>query len=388
MKIGLFFDTYYPQKNGVATSGVYLTQALRQKGHQVIVVVPGIKGHKDSDKDILRIPSINTIPNLPESIAIRMPVPKPDKIWKKVFGQNYDVIHADGNGFFSLLGLFVARRKKVPYILTSHTVLKHYTHHFMGGKVVTPKIINYGLKIFGNKCDGIIVPSKKMKDELIQIGVKKPITVIPSFIDLDKFNIQKSSFLHDKYHIPKKDKIILSVGRLEKEKNFEFLIKVFSETTKQFPDVHLVIAGEGSNRKNLDRLITGFGLGKQVHLIGDVDMNLMPYVYHDADIFLFASYSETQGLCVLEAISSGLPLVLCNDTAYEGMIIDCKNGFSLPLDQKKFTDKIKLLLSDKNLRKQFGENSRKIAKTNFEKDTLVNRLINLYKKYISEYNNK
>lgn len=381
MKIGLFFDTYYPQKNGVATSGVYLTQALRKKGYQVSVVLPAIKGHIDLDPDVLRIPSMRVWPTIPDSV--RMPTLTPSRIWQKIFNLDYDIIHADGNGFFSLIGLFVARRKKIPYIFTFHTLFSHYTHYFLKGKLLTPNLVNFGLKKFGNLCDGIIAPSEKMKDELIKIGIKKPIEVIPSFIDLDKFHISKKGFLHQKYKIPKQHKILLSVGRLEKEKNFEFVIKVFQQVARNNLNVHLVIAGEGSNRKNLEKQISDFKLEKKVHLIGDIDMYTMPKVYQDADIFVFASFAETQGLCVLEAAASGLSLVLVNDSAYKGMIADKKNGFSLPLDAIQFVDKIILLLKDSKTRQMFGEKSKQIVRSNFEEGQLVDKLIELYKSYIS-----
>ncbi|OGE38399.1 hypothetical protein A3B45_00830 [Candidatus Daviesbacteria bacterium RIFCSPLOWO2_01_FULL_39_12] len=380
MKIGLFFDTYYPQKNGVATSALYLTQALRKIGNQVFVVVPKIKGYITQDKDEFRIPSIKAWPSLPDSV--RIPTLMPDKVWLEIFKQNYDIIHSDGNGFFSFIGLLVAKGKKIPYVFTFHTVYSHYTHYIFNGKLIPPKVINWGMKIFGNLCDGIIVPSEKMYDELIAIGIKKPITVIPSFIDLEKFNTKKGGFLHKLCQIAKEDKILLSVGRLEKEKNFEFLIRAFQKVAKGYLNVHLVIVGEGSQRKNLENLIKSIDLEKRVHFTGEIDMELMSLVYKDADIFVFSSVSETQGLCVLEAAASRLPLVLVDDLAYKGVILDNKNGFSLPLDQQLFVDKILLLIKDARLRQTFGEESKQLVESNFSEKPLVDKLVKLYKSYI------
>ena len=380
MKIGLFFDTYYPQKNGVATSAVYLVNALRKKGSQVSVVVPKIKGYEETDPHVFRIPSIRAWPTMPDSF--RIPTLIPSRVWKVIFSQKYDIIHGDGNGFFSLLGLLVARRKKIPYVFTFHTVYSHYTHYFFNGKLITPRLMNFSLKTFGNRCDGLIAPSEKMKTELIKIGVKKSITVIPSFIDLDKFSIKNKGFLHQRCNIPKEDKILLSVGRLEKEKNFDFLIKVFQKVVKSNPSVHLVIAGEGSQRKFLEKMISDFNLKNKIHLIGDIEMEVIPKIYADSDIFVFASYTETQGLVVLEAAASGLPLVLSDDLAYKGMIVDKKNGYSLPLDEEKFVTAINLLLKDEKLRFVFAETSKQIAKSNFDEETLVSKTLNLYQKYI------
>lgn len=382
MKIGLFFDTYYPQLNGVATSAVYLADSLRKWGHNVVIVVPKIKGHVDTDKDIIRIPSVKAWPTLPESV--RIPSLIPHKSWVQILKADYDIIHSDGNGFFSLIGLFLARKKKIPYIFTFHTVFSHYTHYILGGKLITPKIISAGLKKFGSLCDGIIVPSEKMRQELVNIGVQKPISVIPSFIDLKKFSNSKKGFLHKRLNIPNQDKIILSVGRLEKEKNFSFTIKAFELVAEKNANSHLVIVGEGSERKNLQSLIDKSKFGKQIHLAGGINMNLMPNVYSDADIYVFSSFTETQGLCVLEAAASGLPLVLAEDSAYDGMIEDGKNGFSLPLIEDKFAEKLVLLLNNSSVRRAFGEESKKIVRENFEEGALTDKIIKLYKNFIDK----
>lgn len=381
MKIAYFTDTYYPQLNGVATYVGCVVKKIYQKNYQVYLFAPKIKGYQDKEDYVHRLPSIRALPNLPDSI--RLPLPIPHKTIWKIIKYDFDIVHAHGNAVFSLIGLAVARSKKVPYILTFHTQIGQFTHYFFKGKVVKPKFLNnILLKRFGNLCDGVITPSEKMKDELIAAGVTKQIEVIPNFIDYEKFHVKTKGYLHKKYKIPNTKPILLSVGRLGKEKNFEFLIRVFQKLTKINQDVHLVITGEGFEKKSLAQLISELGLRKRAHLIGGVPIDDMPYVYADSDIFVFPSTSEVHPMVALEAAAASLPLIVVKDGAYKKIVINNKNGYLCPLDQDIFVEKINLLLKNPKLRQKFSKASAQIVKKNFNPDLLTQKLLNYYKKIV------
>lgn len=382
MKIGFFTDTYYPQQNGVATSVGYFVSILKKHAHKVTVVAPKIKGYKDQQSNVLRIPSSKLWPTIPDSA--RLPLPIPSSVWRRIFEIDYDIIHAHGNGLFSLIGYLIAKKKNIPYILTFHTHFNKYNHYILGGKIISPKMIDSTLKYFGNLCDGVIAPTDKMKQELIKIGVKKPISIIPNFIDISKFTVANNDFLHSKFHIPKDRQIIISVGRLGKEKNFGFLIHIFSKIAKEKRRVQLVIVGEGSEKKNLIKLIKKLGVADQVTLTGGIDIEQMPHVYKDANIFVFVSTTESQGMVTLEAAASGLPLVLVEDPSYKDIIKNNLNGFALPLKQENFIAKIKLLLDNPNMQKEFGRSSIKIVREITDEKSLIEKLIRLYESYLKK----
>lgn len=383
MKIAYFTDTYYPQLNGVATYVGYLVKKIYQKNYQIYLFAPKIKGYKDKEDYVHRLPSIRALPNLPDSIRLPLPIPH-QTIWK-IIKFDFDIVHAHGNAAFSLIGLAVARSKKVPFILTFHTQIGQFSHYFLKG-VVKPKLLNnILLKKFGNLCDGVITPSEKMKDELIAAGVTKQIEVIPNFIDYEKFNVKTKGYLHKKYKIPKGEPILLSVGRLGKEKNFEFLIKVFAKLAEINQDAHLVIAGEGFEKKNLTQLIFKLGLRKRAHLIGGVPIDDMPYVYADSDIFVFPSTSEVHPMVALEAAAASLPLIVVKDGAYKNIVISNRNGFTCPLNQDVFVTKIDKLLKDSKLRQRFSQASAQIVKKNFNPDLLTKKLLNYYQKTVRIY---
>lgn len=382
MKIAFFTDTYYPQLNGVTVSIENFTKELTKQGHEVYIFAPKIAGYKDTNPNVFRLRSFKVLNSEPEA---RAPLPTPSKSLAAIFRLDFDLVHAHGNGAFSFLGYQIARLKGVPYILTFHTIHSKYTHYFFNGKLVKPNMVQGGMRVFGNLCDGVITPSLKMKKELIKYGVKKNIEVVPNFIDHSRFLNVEKGFLREKLGLAKDDQIILSVGRLGKEKNFDFLIKVLQKYKKINPKAHLVLVGQGFEQENLEKLAFELKIANNVHFVGSIPTANMPRVYADSDIFVFASDTETQGMCVLEAASSNLPLVVVDDEAFKGMIVNGENGFALPLKEKDFVAKIDLILKDEKLAKEFGEKSREIAEVNFKISTITHTLVRFYKKTIARY---
>jgi len=382
MKIGIITDSYYPQLNGVVIAVDNLTRELRALGHEVYIFAPFIKNYKDKDKNIFRLSSFKVLSSEP---AVFFPIPTPQKGYEKIFNIKLDIIHAHGNGAFSFLGCQIAKLKGIPFVMTFHSVHTKYTHYFMNGKVVRPGMVAVGLRMFADICDGIITPSQKMKNELVTYGVKKDIKVIPGFIDSGPFQKSKKGYLHQRFSIPNDHKILLSVGRLGKEKNFPFLINMFKKLEAGTKDVHLVIAGHGWELARLQALVAKLGLSQKIHFTEKVDSSVMPEVYADADIFVFSSTTETQGICVLEAAASGLPLVVVKDPAYANLAVDGKTGFNLPANQKIFAQKVRLLLKDDKLRLRFGRQAREMVKKNFRSEPLTRELVKYYREVKSTY---
>lgn len=375
MKICIFTDTYYPQINGVASSVHTTALALLKNGHEVTVFVPKLRGHKTLDLDTIGIYSLK-FPFLPDEA--RIPIVLPSRNLLKLTRFDYDVVHAHGNGFFSLLALEVAKLHKKHFVLTFHTLWPEYTHYVFRGKVLKPRMVKFALKILANRCDGVVTPSEKMKNALVSYGVKRPIEILPNFVDMQKFNSTNREYLHIRLDIPKDHQILLSVGRLGKEKNFEFVIRVFQKLLVQRKNVHLVLVGDGPDKKRLQTIVKKLQIENRVHFTGFIAPSILPAVYSSSDIFVFASTTETQGLCVLEAASSGLPLVLVDDAAFNNMINNGKNGYVLPLKEEEFVEKISVLFNDNKLRKRFGRHSRKLISEKFEQDVIVKKLVDFY----------
>jgi len=376
MKIAFFTDNYLPQASGVATSVDYFAKSLRKNGHLVSVFAPKVKGFKDKDPDVFRLPSIRIVPSLPD--GARLPLPNNNIL--KIIREDFDIIHAHGNGAFSLLGLGVARAKKIPFASTFHIQVGNFAHK---GKILKPKMMDkLFLKKFSDYCDGVISPSQKMERQLIEAGVRKEIALIPNFVDLDQFKKVKKGFLRKKCKISKSSPILLSCGRVGREKNFGFLIRSFVQVVKEYPKAHLIIVGPNwGEMEKLKKLSKTLNLSKRVHFIGQIKNGDMPKVYKDADIFVFASKSEVHPMVIIEAAASGLPLVVVDDLAYKGVVVNAKNGF-IASDEEEFTKAICKILKNPALKLKFSQNSAKLVGKRFGSKILTNKLLAFYQKTI------
>jgi len=182
MRIGFFTDGFLPQPNGVATSVFESAKELKRRGHEVFIIAPKYPGYRDAE-NVIRLTSVKIYKEPELRVALNLP----DKNLRKILSMDFDVIHGHSGGPITFLGREIARVKKVPFVVTYHTLWSHYTHYFFKGKIVTPKLMERATKLFGNGCDYLIAPTERVEKELKTYGIKKPIAIIPSGIDTEKF---------------------------------------------------------------------------------------------------------------------------------------------------------------------------------------------------------
>jgi glycosyltransferase involved in cell wall biosynthesis len=237
-------------------------------------------------------------------------------------------------------------------------------------------------RVFGNMTDQIIAPTQKVRDELLIYGVKKPITILPSGIDLTMFKPQPSRKLRQQLHISKNEIIFLYAGRLGKEKSIDLVIRSFARTLKQCPTAHLVIAGDGPDRHKLEALARKVGSGR-VHFLGFVQRDQLPLVYADADIFVFASKTETQGMVVPEAMACGLPVIAVNDPVYKGVIVHRQDGWLTEHQQLPFSRAMIALAQSPSERQRLSKAA--LAKAqHFSLETITDQVEVLYEQLIKQ----
>ncbi len=383
MNIAYFTETYEPSLNGVTTVLNNFRRTLRAKGHTVYIFAPRVRGYKDTDPDVFRLPALKVVNSEPEGM---IPVPMPAKVYQNLSDLDFDLIHAHGNAMFSLFGYQVARMRRIPFVLTFHNDHEKYTHYIFKGKLIRPRFVALGMRIFAQLCDGVLTPSAKMKQGLVNYGVKKPITIIPNFVENERFVTANKEFLYKELKIPASEPILINVGRLTKEKNLEFVIRVFAKVYKKNPKVNLVLVGRGPEERNLKNIAKKLGVAKKVYFTGTVAADLMPQVYNSSSLLFFPSVTEVHPLAVLEAAASGLPLVTSNDVAFEGIVKNDFNGYALPLKEDKFVAAIEKLLADSDLMAKFGKNARDFIVREYNPEKITNDLVAYYEEVIAAYN--
>ncbi len=376
MKIGFFTETYLPHLNGVSVTLAFEKEKLEKLGHKVTVFAPKVAGAEDKS-DIVRLSSMKVLNSEPEQ---KMVLPIPNATLRKTFRVGLDVVHAHGGGLFSFLGYQLALAKGYPFVLTYHTYLTKYLHYFfIKNYFLTSRAAISGSKLFCNLADIVIVPSEKMKKILEGYGVTKRIEVVPNPIDTSKFRKVESSFLRDKLNLKPDTLIFLTASRLGKEKNIDFLLKAFAIVAKKNKNSVFVILGDGPEKTALQELTKELSLEKRVYFTGYISSEKMPEVYSDSGIFLFASTSETQGMVIPEAAACGLPLVVVEDQAFAGAVQDFVNGYETKMKVSVFARKLLSLAENSSKREQFGLESQRLIKKNFDPDKIIMKLETVYK---------
>lgn len=376
MKIGFFTDSYLPDPNGITTAVCATADALSARGHTVYIIAPNYPGYKDK-RNVVRLASVKIYDHLDMRMALHLP----DRTLLKVLRMNFDVIHGHAGGPVTLIGWEAAKLKNIPFVATYHTMLTRYTHYFFKGKILKPKMMEWVSRIFGNMCDCIIAPTTRVKEELISYGVKKPIMVLPSGIDCKRYQGKTNHFLKKRLGISPQTKIILCVARFGREKSLDFLLKSFAKIHASLPDTALVLVGDGPEREKLERIRSEAGLTSCVYFTGFIPQKDMPSVYKDADLFVFASQTETQGLVIFEALAAGLPVVAVDNTTFHGMITSGENGFLVK--RSRFAANVIDVLKDEQERSRLSQNATSSSSA-FSVEQTAEALEQLYKKLIEK----
>ena len=340
------------------------------------IVAPKSSGYQGREKNIFRLSGVRIVKN-PEQ---RMIIPIPQKDLRSLFRRKFDLVHIHTLGTAGFLGWEVAQLRDIPTVVTYHTLLNRYSHYFMKGLVVRPKVAEVGSKIFCNLSDITIAPTKRVKEELLSYGVKKEILVVPGGIELSRFKKSKPGFLRNKLGLSEDKKIILYLGRLGKEKNIGFIIESLKKLLESNDDIYLAIVGDGPERKNLSTLVKKLNLNSKVLFTGFVSRLDVSKVYSDSYIFVFASNTETQGLTVPEAMAAGLPVVVVSDPAFEDILFDERTGLVSDGDESEFVKKVESLLADPGLREKLGLAGKDLVEKEFSAGSQAKNILSAYKK--------
>ena len=324
MRIGLFTDTYFPQVSGVATSIRTLKTELEKQGHAVFIFTTTDKDvNRYEDWQIIRIPSVPFFAFKDRRLAYRG-FTKALEIAKQY---QLDIIHTQTEFSLGLLGVWIARELKIPVIHTYHTQYEDYVHYIAKGLLIRPSMVKYLVRGFLHDVDGVICPSEIVRDLLSDYKVKVEKRVIPTGIDLAKFERpeigpEQLRDLREKLGIKEDEKMLLSLSRVSYEKNIQAVLAAFSEVLKEELKVKLVVAGDGPYLDNLKEQALQLNIQDSVIFTGMIAPSETALYYKAADFFISASTSETQGLTYLESLASKTPVIAHGNPYLDNLITD------------------------------------------------------------------
>lgn len=334
MRVLMVSDVYFPRVNGVSTSIETFRQALAEQGVEVRLVVPRYGDEAEVD-GIIRVPG--------------RPVPgdREDRLvgWRAMHdavlaaADDCDLIHIQTPFVAHYAGLKAARGLGRPVVVTYHTLFEEYLQHY--APIVPPTWLKALARRFSrrqcNALDAVVVPSTAMQQRLLEYGITVPQHVLPTGIPTARFACGNGAAFRAVHGIAPERPLALFVGRVAHEKNIAFLLQAMLVTRQQRPDALLVIAGEGPAMGDLKTQVRQLGLDDSVLFIGYLDRQQdLPDCYAAADVFVFASRTETQGLVLLEAMAAGVPVIALSEMGTTDILAPGRGGFAAPTDAQAF----------------------------------------------------
>jgi 1,2-diacylglycerol 3-alpha-glucosyltransferase len=378
MRVLFISDVYFPRVNGVSTSIRTFRGDLAALGVESTLLVPAYEQAAElSDQNIVRVASAR-VPGDPEDR--RMKSGAVGHALEQLSRQPFDLVHIHTPFVAHYAGVRFARRRAIPVIATYHTFFEEYLHHYVP---LMPRPIGRVLarSFTRSQCAqvaAIVAPSEPMRALLLDYGVKTRIEVIPTGLPADRYVQGDGYSFREAYRIPHDRPLLLYVGRVAHEKNIDFLLLAVAQLCRTRPEVMFAIAGEGPALQHLHSQVARLGLSAHVFFIGYLEREReLANCYAAADVFVFASRTETQGLVLLEALAQGRPVV---STAHLGTtsILEAGCGARVaPERPEAFAQAIADVLEDPVRAARLSEQAHSYAQS-WASSRMASRLIGLY----------
>jgi glycosyltransferase involved in cell wall biosynthesis len=382
MHIANFTNTYLPVVNGVVRSIRSFRDELTRQGHNVFIFAQEAD-YVDKDPFIFRYPSLN----LPIGVDIPTAIPLSPFIDRLLPIIKLDVIHTHHPFLLGQTAAIKAQELNLPLVFTFHTQYREYTHYvpFPAEAVqdFLKTAVDRWLQDFMRRCQHIIIPSESMRERLVaEYGLKNRFTVIPTGIDLEAYRTANGEKIRKRRRW-QKDFVMISVGRLALEKNWPVLLHATALVLKDYPKFRLVLIGDGADKESLEDLAKELGIKRRVTFTGKIPFAEIPSYIKAADLFGFASITETQGLVTLEAMAAGLPVVAVDASGTRDILKHRQQGYLVENDPEALAAGIKKLIENPDRMKRFSEAAYKKAEK-FSIEKLTNKLEGVYEQAIRD----
>jgi glycosyltransferase involved in cell wall biosynthesis len=233
------------------------------------------------------------------------------------------------------------------------------------------------------QCQHIVIPSQSMKDILVRdYGLQERYTVIPTGIDLEPYRLADGKELRASKGW-QADKVLVSTGRLAQEKNWPTLLMAAQKVYRKHPDLRVVLIGDGPEKNALQKLAAELGIAERVTFTGKLPFSDVVVYLKAADIFGFASVTETQGLVTMEALAAGLPVVAVDASGTRDIVDNGEQGFLVQNDPDALADSISRLLESPERMQKFQSKALEKAKS-FALENCTEQLVNVYEQAIQD----
>ena len=374
MRVGLFTNNYLPFRGGVTTAVETLRLGLDACGHDVWVFAPASRAPIADPPRVFRYPSVPA-PTYP---GFSLALPFSPRLARRARALGLDVIHAQHPFLLGVTARRLARRLGRPLVFTYHTRYEKYAHYVpLPERLVAALAVRLACR-FADSADLVVAPSEHMAATLAARGVRAPVAVIPTGVPLDLFSPGDREAARRRLGLPAGDPLCLYVGRLDREKSVGRVIDAFASIAGAVSGSRLVLVGQGSHEAALRRRAEASPARARIHFAGGMTREALPTFYRAADLFVFASETETQGLVLAEAHSCGLPAVAVRASGVTEVVRDGETGLLTKAETRDLADAAIGLLLDAERRVAMGRAARLAAARHFSAVRQVEVMVGHY----------
>jgi 1,2-diacylglycerol 3-alpha-glucosyltransferase len=388
MKILTATDTYYPDVNGAAYFTYRLATLLAKRGHNVFVMCPSrsFKNTISTDEEVA-VYGIRSI-HLPVYQNFRIsPLFILGTVRRVIREISPDIVHIQNHFLIGKEAVSAARKLGIPVIGTNHFMPENLTHYLQLPAIAERWLQRFAWRQFVRvfeQLDFVTTPTKTATTLLVKAGLKKKVVPVSCGIDLERFKPSNDgAYLRRRFDIPTDKPVLLYVGRLDKEKRIDMILRALPDILR-VTSVHLVVAGIGKEKQTLEELTEKLGIQQEVTFAGFVPDQDLQNIYTVADLFVTAGIAELQSIATMEAMASGLPVVAVNAMALPELVHDGENGYLFSDgDSQMFAEKVVAILSNQTMRAEMSKKSLEIIKNHD-----INKVIEKYESIYGEIINR
>jgi glycosyltransferase involved in cell wall biosynthesis len=362
-KVAYLTDTYH-HINGVARSAKLIREIALEEELPFTVVISSSQVMEE--ENLVNLQPLFELPT-PFYEELRMGVPNLIEFMDFLEREGFTQVHIATPGPLGLMGLLLGKLLGLRVTFAFHTDIPSYAKTYTGDSELEEMLWKAFL-FLGNISDRFFVPSEHYRKIFVSRGLNYgKISTFRRGVDTELFSPDKKSddFWTERLGVKRHQKVILYVGRVSKEKGLD----KFLYAARCFPEDVFVVVGDGPYRKELENKKP-----KNMHLVGYMVGEELAKAYASSHVFLFPSETETYGQVVLEAMASGLPVIVSSRGASHEHVQEGVNGF-IATRTEEFVEKLSLLISKEEMRRNMSQEALYYAKSLDMRKTYIDYML-------------
>lgn len=347
MRIALMTNNYKPVMGGVPISIERLAKGLRALGHEVTIFAPTYQ-----EQELMEEENVFRYATCMKHFigGIVLPNPFDLRIEKEFRERAYDVIHVHHPMLIGRTAVHLSRKYHIPLTFTYHTRYEQYARCYTRGICKLDKVMPLYLHTFLKHCDFVFAPTAGMRQYLTgscHMSLEKT-GILPTGIERGNFDVSMEEAEAVRRQYGAEDMpLLLTVSRMASEKNVSFLLESLAKVKARYgKNFRMLFAGDGPDREALQARSLRLGLQENVVFTGNIPNERIAAYFKAADVFLFASRTETQGIVILEAFAGATPVIAVRASGVEDLVDDGVNGILTEEDTEEFAAKVTEFLND------------------------------------------